>query len=303
VFRVLVLGAGGMLARDVLAQAPRDIDLVPRTSRELDITNREAVSQMVNALVPDVVINCAAYTDVDEAETNQSRALLVNGEAPGIVAAALAERQSTGNPDPLLIHYGSDYVFDGSGSRPYREDDPPAPLGAYGASKLAGEVSIAERGRRYLVLRTQWLYGVHGRSFPRTMWERATAGQRTKVVNDQTGRPTYTVDLARATWQLLSLYREQVPGSRPLPPKQIVHVTNGGNATWYDIAVHVFRRAGRTELLTPCTTAEFPRPARRPVWSVLDTTRFEQLAGCAMPDWRDALDRFLDELEGARPRP
>jgi dTDP-4-dehydrorhamnose reductase len=296
VFRVLVLGAGGMLAHDLLARAPGDVELFSRTSNELDITDREAVAAAVAAVAPDAVINCAAYTDVDGAETHAQRAFSVNGEAPGIVAAALAGH------DTLLIHYGSDYVFDGSGSRPYREDDPPAPLGVYGASKLDGELKIAEEGRRYLVLRTQWLYGIHGRSFPRTMWERASAGQPTKVVNDQTGRPCYTVDLARATWQLVSLYRKPA-ATRPWPARHVLHVTNSGTATWYDIAMHVFRRAGRSELLAPCSTEEFPRPARRPVWSVLDTTRFERLVGQPLPDWRDALDRFLTELEEARERP
>src|SRR5687767_13591459 len=178
-----------MLAHDLLARAPADVEVVPRTSRELDITDRGAMMASVETLAPDAVINCAAYTDVDGAETHPARAWSVNGDGPGIVAAALAARRSRGaTAQPLLIHYGSDYVFDGAGSRPYREDHPCAPLGAYGASKLAGELKIAEQGRRYLVLRTQWLYGVHGRSFPRTMWERARAGLPTRVVNDQTGR-------------------------------------------------------------------------------------------------------------------
>lgn len=297
-FRVLVLGAGGMLAQDLLAQAPSDMELVTRTSRELDVTDRAALTAAAS-LAPDVVINCAAYTDVDGAETHQERALAVNGEAPGLIAAALrGARTAGGASSVLLIHYGSDYVFDGSGSRAYREDDPRAPLGVYGASKLAGESSIAQAGGRYLILRTQWLYGFAGRSFPRTMWERATGSLPTKVVNDQTGRPTYTVDLARATWQLVGLERRHGPSAEAAVAPPILHVTNAGTATWYDIARHVFQRAGKPELVTPCSTAEFPRPAKRPVWSVLDTTRFEARVGGALPDWRDALDRFLDELEG-----
>lgn len=291
--RVLVLGAGGMLARDLLREAPAGVDPVTRTSAELDVTSREAVAATVAEVAPDVVINCAAYTDVDGAESERERAFAVNGDAPGFIAAALARGNGpVGAAEPLLIHYGSDYVFDGAGTRPYREDDPCAPIGAYGASKLAGERTIAERGRRYVILRTQWLYGARGRSFPRTMRERAAARQPTRVVNDQTGRPTYTVDLARATWALVAAER-RAPGAGG----RILHVANGGSATWYEVARHVFRRAGCEDLLSPCTTADFPRPARRPAWSVLDTTRFERAIGRPLPAWDDALDRFLAELE------
>jgi dTDP-4-dehydrorhamnose reductase len=291
-----------MLAHDVLSQAPEEVELVPRTSRELDITNQSAVDSTIAAVRPDVVINCAAYTDVDGAESHQDKAFAVNGEAPGVVAAALERhRRRTPGVDPLLVHFSTDYVFDGTGSRPYRESDPVAPAGVYAASKLAGERKIAEHGRRYLILRTQWLYGIRGKSFPRTMWERATAGLATKVVTDQTGRPTYTVDLAQATWQLLSVDRRRQEGeaSSEMNAGPILHVTNAGSATWYQVAEHVFRRAGNPELLTPCTTADFPRPAKRPPWSVLDTTQFEGIVGRPLPVWTDALDRFLNELEAA----
>jgi dTDP-4-dehydrorhamnose reductase len=280
-----------MLAHDLIAEAPEGVELVARTRREVDVTDQNAVKAAIAAVSPDVVINSAGYTDVDGAESHRERAFAVNGDGPGFLAAALA------GSDALLVHYGSDYVFDGSGSRPYREEDPCAPIGVYGASKLAGELSIAEQGRRYVILRTQWLYGLHGRSFPRTMWERATARLATKVVNDQTGRPTYTVDLARATWELVSVERRRNSTSTEAPPRgQILHVANSGSATWYQIAQHVFQRAGTPELLTPCSTADFPRPAKRPVWSVLDTARFEGIIGRALPRWEDALDRFLDRI-------
>jgi dTDP-4-dehydrorhamnose reductase len=291
VFRVLVLGAGGMLAHDVLAEAPRDAELAPRTSREVDVTSQEAVNAAVAEATPNVVINCAAYTDVDGAESHRDQAFAVNGDAPGFIAAALARSGA------LLIHYGTDYVFDGSGSRPYREEDTCAPIGVYGASKLAGEESIGRQGGRSIVLRTQWLYGLHGRSFPRTMWERATARLPTKVVNDQTGCPTYTVDLARATWRLVAVERRHAAeGTSAAARPPILHVANGGSATWYQVARHVFERAGAAELLTPCPSSDFPRPAKRPAWSVLDTARFERLAGQPLPKWDDALDRFLDQL-------
>jgi dTDP-4-dehydrorhamnose reductase len=287
-----------MLAHDLLAEASRDVQLVTRTSGEVDVTSQDVVESTIARVAPDVVINCAAYTDVDGAESHRERAFAVNGDAPGFIAAALARQHRTeGGRDPLLIHFGSDYVFDGSGTRPYREDDPNGPIGAYGASKLAGEMSVAQHGRRYIIVRTQWLYGIHGRSFPRTMWERAAGGLPTKVVNDQTGRPTYSVDLARAVWRLVLIERVRpVTFTEARGAGRILHVANSGTATWYQVALHVFRRAGKTELLTPCTTAEFPRPAKRPAWSVLDTTRFDTIAQQVLPAWEDALDRFLDAL-------
>lgn len=290
-----------MLAHDLLSEAPDDVELIPRTSRELDVTDHAALRNTIASVVPDVLINCAAYTDVDGAEAHRERAFAVNADAPGTIAAELARhRTDPATRTALLVHFGSDYVFDGSGSRPYREDHPCAPLGVYGASKLGGESKIAERGLRYVILRTQWLYGFHGRSFPRTMWERATARLPTKVVTDQTGRPTYTIDLARATWRIVSAERQRLVASVENAVRgRILHVANGGSATWYKVAEHVFRRAGRLELLAPCATADFPRPAKRPVWSVLDTTHSEEVMGSPMPDWENALDRFLDELERA----
>jgi len=288
-----------MLAHDLRAEAPGDVELVTRTSREVDVTNPDALSAVIAQVTPDVLINCAAYTDVDGAESHQERAFAINGDAPGLIAAALArQRRPDAASDALLVHYGTDYVFDGSGSRPYREEDRCAPLGVYGASKLAGELKIAQEGRRYVILRTQWLYGLHGRSLPRTMWERATARLPTKVVNDQTGRPTYSVDLARATWRLLSVERRRGAAStQGAVPERILHVANSGRATWYQLAQRVFQRAGTPELLTPCSTADFPRPAKRPVWSVLDTARCEGILERPLPSWEDALDRFLDQLE------
>jgi len=278
-----------MLARDVIATAPSLVELVARDSAALDVTDPAAVHAAIDEIAPHVVINCAAYTNVDGAESDRERAFAVNGHAPGYVARAVAHRSDT-----VLIHYGTDYVFDGTASRPYREEDPCAPAGVYGASKLAGEQRIAEHKVRALILRTQWLYGVHGRSFPRTMWERATAGLATKVVNDQTGRLTYTVDLARATWCLIALERQGRGVSAPRG--RILHIANTGQGTWYEVARHVFERLGKPELVTPCTTADYPRPAKRPAWSVLDTSRFDAFVDRPLPGWKGALDRFLDQV-------
>jgi len=282
--KVLLLGAGGMLARDLMAQAPDGVDLVPPTRAETDVTAEAAVAAALREVRPQVIINCAAYTNVDEAEAERQEAFLVNGVAPGIIGRAASAPPHRSPLTALVVHFSTDYVFDGRSHRPYREDDPTDPIGAYGASKLAGEQALAASGVTHLIVRTQWLFGLGGRSFPRTMWERATAGKATRVVNDQLGRPTYTVDLARAVWHVI--------GKR----SGILHIANLGQATRYDVARRVFHAAGVPGLLSPCTTAEYPTPARRPAYSVLDTAKYESLAGTALPRWEDALDRFLQEL-------
>jgi dTDP-4-dehydrorhamnose reductase len=204
----------------------------------------------------------------------------VNGEAVRSLAAACACRGIA------LAHFSTDYVVDGESARPYREDDAPAPHSVYGASKLAGERGVRESGAEHLVLRTQWLFGEAGRSFPRTMWERARRGEPTRVVGDQWGRPTWTRDLAAATWRLLAG-----------PARGILHVTSSGApTTWYDVARAVFDAAGAPSLLSRCTTEEYPTPARRPAYGVLDTTRLESEIGISMMPWREALERFVGGL-------
>ena len=277
--RVLLLGAHGMLGRELDAQAPNSVSVRSVDLEELDITRRDAVADALELHRPDVVVNAAAYTRVDDAEREFEEAMRVNGTA----VAALGEECKA--RDIRVVHFGTDYVFDGRGDRPYTEDSPTSPVNRYGESKLEGERRLLASGARALVIRTQWLFGVHGRSFPRTMWQRARAGQTTRVIADQTGRPTYARDLAEAVWRLVALRTEGV-----------VHATNGGQATWYDVAKAVFDAAGRPELLTPCATTDYPTPAARPAFSVLATERLERALGAPLPDWRNALDRFLDQL-------
>lgn len=273
-----------MLARDVLALAPADAEVVPQTRTELDATDETAVENAVRAVAPDVIINCAAYTNVDGAESERERAFALNGRAPGILGHVV-QRTAHG---ALTIHFSTDYVFNGRGDRPYREDDATDPVNAYGASKLAGERALAESGAPVLIVRTSWLFGVHGKSFPRTMWRRAQEGIRTRVVNDQVGRPTFTNDLAKAVWHLLRGKRERGREKGG----DVLHIANAGTASWYDVARRIFDAAGRLELLTSCSTGDYPTPARRPAYSVLDTSRFEEMVG-SLPTWQDAMDRFI----------
>ena len=274
--RVLLLGAGGMLARDLEAAAPRDVQVVPCTHAQLDVTDDRALEQAVLRSRPDVVVNAAAYNDVEEAETNSALAWAVNGAAPGVVGRAAAAVGAR------VVHYSTDFVFDGENRTPYREDAAAHPVNLYGKSKLQGEVNLRQSGAEHLIIRTQWLFGRDGHSFPRTMWERAVQRLPTRVVSDQTGRPTYTGHLAQVTWKLIAA---DVTG--------IVHVANAGVATWYDVAKRVFHAAGADDLVTPCTTAEYPTRARRPAWSVLDTSRAEAILGGPLPHWETGLGEFL----------
>ena len=281
----MVLGAGGMLGWDVVAGAPPSVELTALTRKDCDILQLPDLQAALRDLRPDAVINCAAYTAVDAAEGEAERALAVNGTAPGNVGRAAAAVGAA------VVHLSTDYVFDGTARRPYRGDDAPRPLSVYGRSKLAGEQALRESGADHLVIRTSWLFGESGRSFPRTMWNRARAAQVTRVVNDQWGRPTYTGDLAGAIWRLLERWH---PDQRRDTP--CLHASNEGPpTTWLEIAQRVFTRAGRPDFVLPCTSTEYPAAARRPAYAVLDTGVFCRQVG-PLPDWRDALDRFLDRL-------
>ena len=275
--KVLVTGAAGMLGRDVVQGAPEGVQVIATDAAELDITDSLSVRRAVDSQRPDWIINCAAYTAVDRAESEPQVAERVNHSAVRVLASACESHGAR------LCHVSTDYVFAGDATEAYREDDPVGPINRYGATKLAGEQAALAAGA--LIVRTQWLFGVHGKSFPRTMWDRANAGQPTRVVDDQVGRPTYTVDLAAAAWSLIESGASGV-----------FHVTNAGPPiSWFALATRIFEAAGRAELLSPCGTEDYPTPARRPTYSALDTTKLA-VAGLNLPPWQDAVDRFLGEV-------
>jgi dTDP-4-dehydrorhamnose reductase len=280
VTHVVVLGAGGMLATDLIAAAPDDVRVDAVRRAELDVTDSEAIARMMDERRPDWIVNASAYTQVDRAETDYENALAVNGTAVTRIGVLCARR------GVRVVHFSTDYVFRGDARQPYREDDPPDPVNAYGRSKLAGEAGLFASGARSLILRTQWLYGLAGKSFPRTMWDRARKGLPTRVVSDQFGRPTSTVDLARATWELI---RQDAHG--------LYHVANSGEpASWFDVADAIFGAAGKPTLVSACTTADYPTPAARPTYSVMDTSKLTRDAGVSLPSWRGSLARFLEML-------
>lgn len=270
-----------MLGRHLLSTAPSVIIPIPYTHAELDITRHNALEQALTAR-PDVVINAAAYTAVDDAEQESGRAFAINGTAVGTLGEIAARSGAR------VVHVSTDYVFAGTSTQPYEEESHTQPVNTYGASKLAGETALRQSGAHSLIVRTQWMFGATGKSFVRTMWERARAGVETKVVNDQTGRPTYARDLAHAVWSLIS--REA---------RGVVHVANDGIATWFDLAEHIFARDGQRELLRACLTTEYPTAARRPHYSVLSTGRFENLFGQPLPHWRSAVDHCLQQWDKA----
>jgi dTDP-4-dehydrorhamnose reductase len=272
--RLLVTGAGGMLGQDVITAAD---DAVGFTRAELDITDPAAVERAFLDVRPDAVVNCAAYTDVDGAEADEDTATLVNGDGAGNVATAAAAVGA------FVVQPSTDYVFDGEKREPYIESDPTGPRSAYGRSKLAGEWTVAEANPRHAIVRTSWLFGLHGKNFVDTMLR---LDGPLKVVDDQVGCPTYTGHLAEA---LVDLAGRRITG--------IVHVAGGGECSWYEFAVEIFRRAERDVGVAPCTTEEYPRPAPRPRYSVLRSARHE---APALPDWRDGLEEYLMERAVAR---
>jgi dTDP-4-dehydrorhamnose reductase len=284
--RCLVLGGTGMLGRAVVAEArARGWAALGLSHGQADLTGREGLLGWAESFRPEVVVNCAAYTKVDAAETERERAFAVNGE--GVAhAAALAKAAGA-----RLVQVSTDYVFDGTARAPYREDAPVAPLSVYGQSKLAGE-RLALADERALVVRTSWLFGPGGPNFVATMVNLIAAGRvPLRVVADQEGCPTSTPSLARALLDLAAL-----------GATGIVHFQNREPVSWYAFAVEIARLWSGAAEVVPVTSAEFPRPARRPAYSVLDVGRFETIAGRRVEPWTPGLVETLAWLRKERHR-
>jgi dTDP-4-dehydrorhamnose reductase len=272
--RVLVTGASGQLAHAVRQTWTGHELLMPEESR-LDLGDPASIRSVVAECRPDAVLNCGAFTQVDRCEAEEATASRINGEAVGWLAEACAGQGA------ILVQVSTDYVFDGKGSRPYRETDPPSPQSAYGRTKLLGERNAA-LAPEHLIVRTAWLYDAWGRNFYRTMLNAAAQGRSLKVVDDQRGCPTTCRHLAR---QLRIALEEGWRG--------LVHATCSGETTWHGFAAEIFRLGGVAADLQPCTTAEYPLPAARPAYSVLDGARRSELGTDAMPHWRDALAEII----------
>ena len=283
----LITGAGGMLGRDLAGLLAGEGEQVVALGRaDLDITDPAAVRDAVTRHRPDAVVNCAAWTAVDDAEAHEDAALGVNGQAVAHLAAACAGQRAA------LVQISTDYVFDGTAEKPYAEDHATAPRSAYGRTKLAGEEAArAALPDSAYVLRTAWLYGAHGKSFYAAMLTRALAGGPVSVVDDQRGQPTWTADVARQVYALIGT------GA----PAGTYHATSSGEVTWFGFARAIYARAGADPaLVTPTTTADFPRPAPRPAYSVLGHDAWDAAVVAPIGDWRDALDRAFPAMLAAR---
>ncbi|MBT1071746.1 dTDP-4-dehydrorhamnose reductase [Pelotalea chapellei] len=270
---ILVVGANGMLGHDMMAllgDRARGVDIA-----DIDITSMESTERVLTTLRPSVVINCAACTNVDNCESDADTAMQVNGEGVGYLAMA------TRSIGARLVQVSTDYVFDGSKGTPYHEDDAPRPLNIYGESKLAGEMNAAFNPD-HLIVRTQWLYGLHGKNFVETMLGLAKEKDTLAVVDDQIGSPTWTVDLARS---IAALIESKCQG--------IYHAANSGFCSWNEFARSIFEEAGLSVTVTGMTTEQLNRPARRPLYSTLDCSKLEQDAGFRLQPWRDALRSYL----------
>jgi dTDP-4-dehydrorhamnose reductase len=288
--KILVIGARGQLGHELMCLSSlsehefRFADLEEDTCgiESLDITDRSQVDRFVSPDT-DVIINCAAYNEVDKAEDDDKSAIKVNVEAVAILAEAALKA------DALLIHFSTDYVFDGKSNVPYTEEDQTSPLSAYGRSKLAGEKAVIQSGCRYMIFRTSWLYSSTGRNFFKTIAGKCAECPSLMVVNDQAGTPTYAYDLAS-----LLIY---IIDNDMLDKTGLYHYSNEGVATWYDFAKEINDSLGYTCRVLPCRTSEFPRKACRPSYSVLDKKKVKETFGIEVPHWRESLKMMVLDYE------
>jgi dTDP-4-dehydrorhamnose reductase len=276
---LVLIGARGMLGRAFFTELlARGRAFTPLNREQLDLRQPEMIPLTIPARTR-LVINCAAWTNVDGAESQEKEATLCNGEAVGALAHHCREIGAK------LVNFGTDYVFDGKASRPYRTDESRRPLNAYGRSKAAGEAALEASGADYLHIRTSWLYAPWGTNFVRTIHKAGRERPVLRVVNDQRGRPTSAEHLARTT---LALLERDASG--------IFHVTDGGECTWFEFACEIVKLGGGTATVEPCTSDEYPRPAKRPAYSVLDISGTEALLG-PMPHWKDNLADVMGRIE------
>jgi dTDP-4-dehydrorhamnose reductase len=297
--KILLIGKNGQVGADLLALLPALGDLTALDRQHLDLTRPEEIRRTIRELQPHFIVNAAAYTAVDKAENEESLAYAINAEAPALMAE---EAKRIGS---ALVHYSTDYVFDGSKSAPYEENDPPNPINAYGRSKLAGEEAIRASGVPHLIFRTSWVYATRGRNFLITILRLATQREELRIVRDQIGAPTWSHEIARATSEVLG----RLLGEGDVAPTLkrsggTYHMTAAGVTNWHEFALAILEEASSlqrdtpwftaatgglplvTRRVTPITTPEYPTPARRPAYSVLSNSRLERSFGVHRTDWR-----------------
>lgn len=288
---VLITGAQGQVGAELVKTAPAEFKTIGLGSKQLDITNQQHIQSALAKYKPDLIINAAAYTAVDKAESDADTAFAVNEQGLAWLA------QAANAAHIPLFHISTDYVFDGTANTPYTETDPANPQSVYGASKLAGEQALASTLSQHIILRTSWVFGATGNNFVKTMLRLAAERDELSVVADQHGCPTSANSIAKTLWQLAQLYADQ--GSLPWGT---YHFSNAPACTWHDFAGEIFEQAvnigllDKTPTLHPITTAEYPTPAQRPAWSVFDCSKIEHLLQRKTQHWRQQLSELLKEF-------
>ncbi|HKQ87248.1 MAG TPA: dTDP-4-dehydrorhamnose reductase [Candidatus Acidoferrales bacterium] len=297
--KILLTGRNGQVGHELEQLLPAIGETSAFDRQRLDLTNPAELRRVINEIRPQIIVNAAAYTAVDRAESEEALARAINAEAPAVMAE---EAKKIG---ALLVHYSTDYVFDGTKHSPYEEDDPPNPLGVYGKTKLEGEQAISETGATHLIFRTAWVYATRGRNFLLTILRLASEREELQIVRDQTGAPTWCREIARATSTILTDAVNK--GSIPNGISGTYHMSAGGTGSWYDFARAILDEVSRTpakppwltdamrgrpvvvKRVLPIRTDQYSTPARRPAYSVLSNSRLNRTLGVELPDWREQL--------------
>lgn len=296
--RVLVTGADGQVGRALVAEFADAGEVIACNRQNLDLSDAEQIRRKVREVQPTIILNAGAYTAVDRAESERDLAMAINGVAPGVLAE---EAKKIG---ALLVHYSTDYVFDGSKNGPWVEEDGTNPLSVYGASKLAGEDAIRAVGGRYLIFRTSWVYAPEGKNFVLTMLRLGQERDSLNVVDDQVGAPTTAAELARATRRIADRIRAGEFGDEA-KWAGTYHMTCAGSVSWCGFARAIFEGApellgGRKPVVSPIKTSEYPTPAKRPLNSMLSNEKLQQRFGVRLADWQSALDEVLRAISAQR---
>lgn len=304
--KILLTGKNGQLGDDLQHMLPRLGEVIATDRKQLDLSRPGDIRSLIRDVHPDLIVNAAAYTAVDQAEKDESLARAINSEAPAIMAE---EAKKIG---AALIHYSTDYVFDGSKNSPYQENDPPNPISVYGRTKLAGEQAVRDSGVDHLIFRTAWVYSTRGKNFLLTILRLATQREELRIVRDQVGAPTWCRDIAAATVKALQQICDRNDGTATWSERSgTYHMTAGGETNWYEFTQAILQEAAQApdsalwfraatngkELLVrrvvPITTAEYPTPARRPAYSVLSNSKLNRVFGIQLPDWVQQLNEVF----------
>lgn len=299
---ILLIGNNGQVGRELNRMLPQLGEVMSLGRGQLDLSNAEEIRRAIRTCRPNLIVNAAAYTAVDKAESDQNLARVVNAEAPAVMAQ---EAKTLG---AVLVHYSTDYVFDGAKTSPYTEEDATNPQNVYGKTKLEGEIAIQNSGASNLIFRTAWVYGREGKNFLLTILRLATQREELRIVCDQTGAPTTSIEIARATTKILSqIFAKGDSSSSPLDPNSIYHMTAGGTTTWFGFTQSILEQARKVDAKTPWFAAatnglplivrnvipipasEYPTPAARPAYSVLLNHRLDRAFSLRLPDWQTQL--------------